>query len=123
MLFAMFKSLADLDPAPLVLCDLDHKIVYMNCAAVESYQKYGGKMLLGKCLLQCHNEASKARISRVINWFRADPDNNRVHTFYSAEENKDVYMMALRDEHKNLIGYYEKHESRSRDTSPFYEIE
>lgn len=31
-------------------------------------------------------------------------------------------MIALRDEAKNLIGYYEKHEYRNKDTSPFYEI-
>ena len=119
---SMLLSLADLDPAPLVLCDLEHRIVYMNGAAKESYQKYGGEALLGKSLLQCHNEASKANIYRVLNWFRADAAHNRVHTFYSTQENTDVYMVALRDESGALIGYYEKHECRSRDESSFYEI-
>lgn len=121
-LYSMFQSLADLDPTPLVLCDLDHKIVYMNSAAINSYKKYGGEALLGRCLLNCHNEESKRRIEQILGWFQADPANNRVHTFFSEEENKDVYMVALRDESGNLIGYYEKHEYRSRDLSPFYEM-
>lgn len=29
-------------------------------------------------------------------------------------------MVALRDDEKNLIGYYEKHEYRNRDMSDFY---
>jgi len=119
---SMLLSLADLDPAPLVLCDLDHKIVYMNIAAINSYKKYGGEALLGECVLNCHSAESKRRIVQILEWFQADPVHNRVHTCYSAEENKDVYMVALRDESRKLIGYYEKHEYRGKDLAPFYEI-
>ena len=31
-------------------------------------------------------------------------------------------MVALRDENGNLIGYYEKHEYRNRETDDFYNI-
>ena len=30
-------------------------------------------------------------------------------------------MVALRDEESNLIGYYEKHEYRNRETANFYD--
>lgn len=32
-----------------------------------------------------------------------------------------VYMVALRDDNGALIGYYEKHEYRNRETTGFYE--
>ena len=38
-----------------------------------------------------------------------------------AELNKDVYMVALRDEGK-LIGYYEKHEYRNVETMKQYDL-
>ena len=31
-------------------------------------------------------------------------------------------MVALRDDGGNLIGYYEKHEYRNRETMPFYDL-
>ena len=41
---------------------------------------------------------------------------------FTAKENKDVYMVALRDEDGKLIGYYEKHEYRNRETAKRYEF-
>lgn len=61
-------------------------------------------------------------IQKVVGWFRESQTNNRVHTFYNEKQNKDVYMIALRDKEKNLIGYYEKHEFRNRDNTPFYDL-
>ena len=37
-----FKSIIDMDIAPIVVCSLEHKIIYMNPAAAESYKKSGG---------------------------------------------------------------------------------
>ena len=39
------------------------------------------------------------------------------------KENKDVYMVALRDEGGTLIGYYEKHEYRNRETKELYQMD
>lgn len=116
-MIAYFKSVLEQDPAPVVLCDTDHIIIYMNPAACQQYGK-----LVGKSLLDCHNSKSGEIIHRVLAWFQADPDNNRVHTFYNEKENKDVYMIALRDGQGALIGYYEKHEYRDRDMTPLYEL-
>jgi len=33
-----------------------------------------------------------------------------------------VYMIALRDESGKLIGYYEKHEFRNRETAKLYDL-
>ena len=50
-LSVFFKSVIDQDRAPVVLCDLDHIIIYMNPAAVRNYAKRGGEKLIGQSLL------------------------------------------------------------------------
>ncbi len=117
-----FKSIIDQDQASVVICDLNHKIIYMNPASIKNYHKWGGDSLIGKSLLNCHNSHSQELIHNVINWFKADKCNDKVHTFFNEKQNKDVYMIALRDEDRNLIGYYEKHEFRTKDETPFYTL-
>lgn len=117
-----FKSIIDQDYASVVICNLEHTIIYMNPASINNYAKWGGAELVGKSLLNCHNPNSNELIKKVVDWFGQKTDNNKVHTFYNEKQNKDVYMIALRDEEKNLIGYYEKHEFRTKDSTPFYEF-
>ena len=119
----VYKSVLDADRAAVVICDLDHKIIYMNPTAISRYQKWGGEALLGKSLLDCHNEKSREMIFKVLQWFQASEDNNLVYTTYNEKENKDVYMVALRDDSGKLIAYYEKHEYRNRETMKMYDME
>ena len=63
---AYFKSIIDQDREAVVICDLDHTILYMNPAAVVDYGKYGGAALLGKSLLACHNPHSVEAIRKVV---------------------------------------------------------
>ena len=44
-----------------------------------------------------------------------------MYTFRNDEENKDVYMVALRDDDGTLIGYYEKHEYKNREMVGLYQ--
>jgi PAS domain-containing protein len=119
-LFDFFKSVLEQDRDPVVLCDKEHTIVYMNPSAMDHYQKRGGAALLGSNLLDCHNAASNERIRQVVAWFAQSPEHNLVYTFHNERENKDVYMVALRDSDHSLIGYYEKHESRNQETAQRY---
>ncbi len=114
-----FKSVLDQDPAPVVICDMSHEIVYMNPSAVEHYSYGGGDLLLGRSIMDCHNADSRDKITKVFEWFLEDESHNIVHTYYSESRCEDVYMVALRDQGR-LIGYYEKHESRIRDAGGFY---
>lgn len=120
---ALFKSIVDSDIAPIVICETNHKIVYMNPVAVERYAKKGGAGLIGQSLLDCHNDESNEKIKTVIEWFELSADNNRIFTFHNDKEDKDVYMIALRDDDRRLIGYYEKHEYRRHETALPYEVE
>lgn len=117
-----FQSMIEQDKCPVVICDTSHKIIYMNPAAAENYKNRGGAALVGSSILNCHNEKSAEMIQKVADWFLQDKNNNLVHTFYNQKQNKDIYMVALRDRSGSLIGYYEKHESRVKDTSPFYDL-
>ena len=116
MLSALFKSIIDADEAPVVVCDTASVIVYMNPSAVARY--HGN--LTGRSIMDCHNPASREAISRVLDWFLASPAHNRVFTSRNERENKDVYMIALRNETGELIGYYEKHEYRNPETALLY---
>lgn len=119
----IYKSVLEADRAAVVICDLEHIIIYMNPAAIGRYAKWGGKALLGKSLLNCHNEKSREMIGKVLEWFRASKDNNIVYTSYNEKENKDVYMVALRNETGELIAYYEKHEYRNKETMTMYNMD
>ncbi|MBQ9941166.1 MAG: PAS domain S-box protein [Clostridia bacterium] len=117
MLGKLFKSILEQDTSPIVVCDLNDIIVYMNPTAKRIYHKD----LTGSNLKDCHNEKSNEMIDKVVSWFKESRDHNSVFTFYSRKENKDVYMVALRDNYGTLIGYYEKHEYRNREAAGFYE--
>lgn len=118
-----FLSVLEQDSAPIVLCDRNHTIVYLNPEAARRYAKRGGYDLVGKNLLACHNEESRAAIVRVLSWFEENPLHNRVFTFHSDKENKDVYMIALRGADGKLIGYYEKHAFRNPETARPYTLD
>ena len=113
-----FKSMIDQDRCAVVICNLQHEIIYMNPSAVTRYAKRGGEGLIGQSLLDCHNEKSAERIQ----WFAESREHNLVYTFHNKKENKDVYMVALRDDEGRLIGYYEKHEYRDVETMKLYDL-
>lgn len=116
-----FKSVIDQDTCAVVICSMEHEIIYMNPAAISRYAKSGGKELIGRSLLDCHSPKSRERIKEVLAWFEKKESNNMIYTFHNDSENKDVYLVALRDESGSLIGYYEKHEYRNPETKAFYD--
>ena len=90
-----FKSVLEQDRAAVVICNLQHEIIYMNPAAVTNYAKWGGYSLIGKSLLDCHNPESVENIKKVVEWFAADESHNIVYTFHNEKQNKDVYMVNM----------------------------
>lgn len=118
---AFYKSIIDQDRSSVVICNLEHEILYMNPASIKDYEKRGGDKLIGKNLLDCHTPDSREKIKQVVAWFQESEEHNLIHTFHSERQNKDVYMVALRDD-KKLIGYYEKHEYRDRETMKIYDF-
>jgi PAS domain-containing protein len=118
-----FKSIVEQDRNAVVICNLDHEIIYMNPAAIAHFAKRGGEQLVGRSLLACHNAHSCDQIIKTVQWFEADQSHNIIHTMYNEKQNKDIYMVALRDETGALIGYYEKHEYRNPETEATYNFQ
>jgi PAS domain-containing protein len=116
-----YKSIIDQDRCAVVICNLDHEIIYMNPSAIDHYAKRGGAKLLGQSLLACHNEESCRKIQQVIDWFASSPEHNLVYTFHNEKQNKDGYIVALRSG-DTLIGYYEKHEFRDPESMKMYDL-
>ena len=114
----LFKSMLEQDRAPIVVCDMQSIVVYMNPAARARYRRD----LMGRSLKDCHPAEANEKIDRVLDWFGQSRDHNIVYTYRNDAENKDVYMVALRDADGELIGYYEKHEYRDRETMTLYDI-
>ncbi|MCD8006405.1 MAG: PAS domain-containing protein [Oscillospiraceae bacterium] len=108
----LFKAVIDADDQPVVICDLSHTIVYMNPTAIMRYHKRGGKDLIGKSLMDCHNERSRGIILSIVENFKSDPSLTKVYTYTRHMEDGDVrnYIVALRNDSGELIGYYEKKE-------------
>lgn len=115
----LFKSILEQDRAPIVVCDMRSTVVYMNPSAIKRYKTD----LTGRNLKSCHPAEANEKIDKVLKWFGKKTDNNIVYTYRNNEENKDVYMVALRDSEGNLIGYYEKHEYRTQETMKLYDID
>ena len=112
-LYKLFKSILDRDSSPVVVCDIDDIIVYMNPCAIKRYHKD----LTGKSIKDCH----PAKANEMIDKVKESKDNNIIYTYRNDEENKDVYMVALRDDDGTIIGYYEMHEYRNREPVGIYQ--
>lgn len=122
-LYHFFKSIVDQDKSAVVICNTEHIIIYMNEAAVKRYEKRGGSKLVGQSLLDCHAPRSNDRIREVTKWFQESSEHNRVYTSYHEKENMDIYMVALRNENGDFIGYYEKHEYRDKENAKLYDFQ
>ena len=80
-----YKSVLEQDEAAVVLCDLNHIIVYMNPAAACRYAKSGGYELVGKSLMGCHNEKSNEMIYKVVDWFKGITAGGKEHAAMSSD--------------------------------------
>ena len=53
-------------PGAVTVCDRDFTIIYMNDKAAATFEKDGGRNLLGTDLLACHKESSKVIMRRIL---------------------------------------------------------
>lgn len=50
----------------ITVCDAEGIITEMNAKAAATFAKYGGAGLVGKSLLDCHSEKSRATIKKML---------------------------------------------------------
>lgn len=117
------RAFVETDMNPIVICDTNHIIVYMNKVAIEKFSDLGGADLIGKSLMQYLGVETQSRIEAIVSWFSESPDNNWVYTYRNEASQTDMYAVALRDENGNLIGYYEKRRSTFPETEELYHMD
>jgi DUF438 domain-containing protein len=104
LIAAILDSLKD----PILFADTGHVTRYMNKAAIAHYE--GGASLIGRSLLECHNERSQALMIEILAAMHAGEDERLI----TDNEEHRVYMRAVRDAEGRLLGYYERYEPPAR---------
>jgi nitrogen-specific signal transduction histidine kinase len=95
-------------PYPVLFVDCDHIIRYMNKQAkYHYYTEKGYRDLIGKSLLEFHNEQSKEKIITAYEKLR----NHGSEIFLGVNvKNQRMYISPVRDEAGELVGYFERFE-------------
>lgn len=101
---AILDSLTD----PILFADTGHVTRYMNRAAIAHYSE--GTDLIGRSLLDCHNERSQQMMFEVLEALHAGEDERLI----TDNEKWRIYMRAVRDREGHLLGYYERYEPPRR---------
>jgi len=53
-------------PGAVTVCDLDGIILDMNDKAAKTYEKDGGRALIGKNMLDCHPEPARTKTAQLL---------------------------------------------------------
>lgn len=102
----LMVALLDSFKYPVVFVDTDHIIRYMNKVAIVGYGKRWGYNLVGKSVLDCHNQKSCETIKEILT---AMQEGEEEHLITDNARHK-VYMRAVRNASGALIGYFERYE-------------
>ncbi|MBL7183373.1 MAG: PAS domain-containing protein [Anaerolineae bacterium] len=100
LMAAILDSLKD----PLLFTDTEHITRYINKAAVAHYSE--GESLIGRSLLDCHNEQSQQQIIEILAAMQAGEEERLI----TDNEEHRIYMRAVRGADGQVLGYYERYE-------------
>ena len=89
-------------PGAVMVSDREHRVVYMNDRSAATYEKEGGRALVGKEMMGCHNARSRA----IIDGLLATGGQN-VYTIDKAGQKKLIFQSAWRDEAGQVAGLVE----------------
>ena len=104
LMAAILDSLKD----PLLLADTSHTVLYMNRRATTFYDQ--GTGLLGRSLLDCHNQRSQQMMTDILAAMHAGEDERLI----TDDAEQRVYMRAVRAPDGQLLGYYERYECKEK---------
>lgn len=124
----MFKSIVDSAEGPIVVCGLDYIIVYANPVAEKNYScsdrsSQTVKQLQGNRLDLFFTEEEMTRIRMTVEWFRDDTRNNRIFASHDPHSNCDLYILAIRNKNKELVGFFGRLEERNPETAKEFDID
>jgi len=116
-----FKGVIDSEDGPIVICNLDYRIVYVNVAADRYYAKANG--LTSKLLASLMDEETMSKVVMSVEWFKEDKDNNKVFMLHDNCNNFDMYILAIRNAAGELIGFYGRREDRNPDSGKEFDLD
>ncbi|WP_295073338.1 hypothetical protein [Ruminococcus sp.] len=120
-LFDFFKGIIDSEEGPIVLCNLDYRIIYENPAAMMYYTP--AAPITGKLLSTLMDEEMMSKVDMSVEWFKEDRKNNKVFAFHDDTNNMDMYILAIRNTKGELIGFYGRREDRTPDQGKIFDLD
>ncbi len=120
-LFDFFKGIIDSEEGPIIICNMDYRIIYENPAAVKYYAP--ASPLTGKLLETYMDEEMMSKVVMSVEWFKEDEKNNKVFALHDAHNNMDMYILAIRNSKSELIGFYGRREYRNPDEGKMFDLD
>ncbi|WP_303825508.1 hypothetical protein [Ruminococcus flavefaciens] len=116
-----FKGIVDSEEGPIVICNLDYRIVYVNPKADVYYEPV--KPLAGKLLATLMDEEMMSKVVMSVEWFKEDVKNNKVFALHDKVNNMDMYILAIRNSKNELIGFYGRREDRNPEDGKEFDLD
>ena len=116
-----FKGIVDLEEGPVVICNLDYRVIYTNPAADTYYMRVSP--LKGRLLSSVMDEEMMSKVVISVEWFKEDRKNNKVFGLHDKTNNMDMYILAIRKENGELIGFYGRREDRNPDSGKEFDLD
>lgn len=107
----LMAAILDSLKAPVLFADTEHVTRYMNKAAVAHYDE--GESLIGRSLLDCHNEQSQRQIIEILAAMQAGEEEQLI----TDNEEHRIYMRVVRSADGQVLGYYERYEPPAGGTT------
>ncbi|WP_303838102.1 hypothetical protein [Ruminococcus flavefaciens] len=120
-LLDFFKGIIDSEEGPIVLCNLDYRIIYENPAALSYYSSISP--ITGRLLSTIMDEEMMSKVVMSVEWFKEDTKNNKVFAFHDKKNNMDMYILAIRNTNGELIGFYGRREDRNPDSGKEFDLD
>jgi len=116
-----FKGIVDSEEGPIVICNLDYRIIYTNPAANSYYERVAP--LTGRLLSSLMDEEMMSKVVMSVEWFKEGRKNNRVFALHDKKNNMDMYILSIRKENGELIGFYGRREDRNPDSGKEFDLD
>ncbi len=116
-----FKGIVDSEEGPIIICNLDYRIIYVNPVAEKCYKN--SYMFTGKLLESFIDEEMLSKVVMSIEWFKEDVKNNKVFALHDKKNNMDMYILAIRNTNGELIGFYGRREDRTPDQGKMFDLD
>jgi PAS domain S-box-containing protein len=89
-------------PVAATVCSKDGTIIYMNEKACRTFEKSGGRQLIGKNVLDCHPEPARSKLKKLL-----ETGQTNCYTIEKNGVKKLIYQTPWYDEDGNYAGFVE----------------